>query len=230
MFGPDPIDFFDPSPYGALAYYGHYLWGSLALIAALVALSVRKGKGLHRVAGFTFIGSCAVLLVTSISMLSKVFIPPLIMAVFTTFYAIGGAYLALQSPSRGVRLGEYALTGLELLALCLFFAAAAPAIMQGFIPVYAPFVIAIIPVILLIGDVNWYRRRDDRAKLRVARHMSRMIWAFVVVIRAPLVELAAGGFPPTFQMLYVIGPIVMGAVMLWYFQRKYGGSPFGKAA
>ncbi|KWV92796.1 hypothetical protein [Erythrobacter sp. YT30] len=163
-------------------------------------------------------------------MLIKVTIPPLAMAVFTSIYAIGGAYLALQPGTAKVRLGEKTLFGMELAAFGFFMVMAIPAVAKGFIPFDAPFVIAIIPVILLIGDVNWLRNADKRKEMRIARHLSRMIWGFVVVVRAPLVELAAGGYLPQFQMLYVIGPIIVGIGMIWYFQQKHGGTPFGRSA
>ncbi len=230
MFGPDPIDWFDPSPYGALAFYGHIAIGILALSMAFTAFASRKGSLLHRRAGLVYMAACAVVCVTSVAMLIEVIIPPLAMAVFTCIYAIGGAYLALQDDTARVRFGEKALCALEVVALGLFCTMAVPAIMQGLIPIYAPFVIAIIPLILLAGDVHWFKNQDKRKQLRTARHLSRMIWGFVVVIRAPLVELAAGGYLPMIQMLFVIGPIAAGVAMVWYFQRKYGGSPFGKRA
>ncbi|MEL7196929.1 MAG: hypothetical protein AAGL10_01315 [Pseudomonadota bacterium] len=230
MFGPDPIDWFDPSPYGSLAFYGHIAIGILALAAAFLAFAVRKGSVLHRRSGLVYMAACAFVCATSIAMLVQAMIPPLAMAVFTSIYAIGGAYLALRSGTRRVLLGEKSLFALELAAFGFFMAMAIPAIVQGFIPFYAPFVIAIIPVILLAGDVRWLRNPEKRKQWRIARHLSRMIWGFVVVVRAPLVELAAGGYLPRYQMLFVVGPIVAGVAMVWYFQRKFGGTPFGKAS
>ncbi|KWV92795.1 hypothetical protein AUC45_01155 [Erythrobacter sp. YT30] len=55
MFGPDPIDWFDPSPYAALAFYGHIAIGVVALSAALIAFGSRKGSIIHRRAGFIYI-------------------------------------------------------------------------------------------------------------------------------------------------------------------------------
>jgi len=226
MFGPDPIDFFDPTPYGALSYYGHYLFGSVVLLAAIAAFSLKKGRGLHPIAGLVFLVTCAVLTGTSISMLAVNFIPPLAMATVTAVYALGGGYLALQPASPKVIAGEYALTALEIVGLLIFLAIAIPTAMAGIIPPFAPLVIAIVPLILLIGDVHWFANSDRRQKLRVARHLSRMIWGFVVVLRAPLVELAAAGFPISAPVT-IFGPIILGFAFLWYFQRKFGGKPFG---
>lgn len=229
MFGPDPIDFFDPSPYHAIAYYGHYVFGSIALIAVFIALYVRKGKGLHRTAGLTFIGATALLSLTSISMLFDRPIPPLMMAVFTSVCAIGGGYLALQEGSAKVRMAEAALTALQLVGLGLFLSIAIPEVMVGTIPAFAPLIILIIPLILLAGDAVWFMNSDKRTAWRVGRHLSRMTWGFVVVLRAPLVEIAAAGVPIPPPVI-IVAPILLGIAMVWYFQRKWGGAPFGKRA
>jgi hypothetical protein len=229
MFGPDPIDFFDPAPYGALAYYGHYLLGTIALVAAFTAFAVKKGKGKHRIAGLIYIAAIAVLSLTTISMLSERMIPPLMMAVVTSISAIGGAYLALQSGSARVKAGEYVLSLFQLTGLIVFLSIAVPEALSGRIPLAAPAIIAIIPVILLAGDLYWFLNPAKRRSRRVARHLSCMIWAFVVVLRAPLVEIAAAGVPIPAPAV-VIGPIALAIAMHWYFQRIYGGKPFGKSA
>jgi len=221
VFGPDPIDFFDPAPYGALAYYGHYLFGTIALLGAFVAFAVKKGKGTHRIAGLTFVVMCGVLSLTSISMLAVNFIPPLAMATVTAVYALVGGYLALQPASGAVKRAEIGLFAFEAIGLAVFLSIAIPAVLAGIIPPIAPVVIAIIPVILLAGDVHWFLRSEDRIQLRLARHLNRMIWAFVVVVRAPIVEIAAAGAPIPASVA-IVGPIILGLIMLWYFQKKYG--------
>ena len=220
MFGPDPIDLYDPSPYGPLAYYGHLVIGTLALLAALIAFGSRKGGARHRLAGYIFIGTTALVAITSIAMLSRAFIPPLFMAVFTAVYALGGAWLALQKGSFRIRVAEIALFLFEIAGLVVFMRIALSAASTGTIPIAAPFVIAAIPLILLFGDVHWFLRPDMRRKLRLARHISRTVWGFIVVLRAPLVELAAAGWPLS-QPVVVFGPIALAVVLLLYFRRRY---------
>ena len=221
LFGVDPIDLADPSPYLPIAYYGHMVIGTVTLAAALVAFWAMKGGRNHRIAGYVFLAGVAVVCLTSIEMLARVFIAPLFMAVFTAIYAVGGAWLALQKGTRTVRLAEASLSLFELVGLAVFLTIAFDAAARGVIPPVAPFVIAFIPVILLMGDVNWFARQEHRQKMRIARHFNRMIWAFVVVLRAPLVELAAAGLPVP-PVATIIGPIALGGVMLLYFQRRYG--------
>lgn len=222
MFGPDPIDIADPSPYGPLAYYGHLGIGAVTILTALLALASTKGGLYHRRAGYVYFAGLGIVCMTSAWMLSKVFIGPLFMAVFTAAYAAGGAWLALQKSSRRVTAAEVALSIFELVGLAIFLSIAIPVAMAGEIPPIAPGVIAVIPVILLLGDANWFINRKRRRAMRMRRHVNRMVWAFIVVIRAPLVELAAGGVPIS-PIVTVIGPLALGVMMLVYFQRRYGG-------
>ena len=62
MFGNDPINLFDPSPYLAISYYGHLVVGLVSFLAAAIAFSSRKGGQWHVAAGKIFI--IAVLLVS----------------------------------------------------------------------------------------------------------------------------------------------------------------------
>ncbi|WP_454599309.1 hypothetical protein [Qipengyuania sp. SM2507] len=219
MFGPDPIDFFDPSPYGPLAYYGHMLIGVIALSAAMLAFLAIKGGQAHRIYGYIYIVAVGVVCFTSITMLRNVFIPPLFMAVFTAVYCIGGAWLALRRRSSMVIAAEAGLTIFEIIGLVIFLHIALGAVADGLIPPFAPYVIAAIPVILLIGDFNWFFRQTQWSKLRLSRHLSRMIWGFVVVLRAPLVELAAAGLPIP-QFAFAVGPIILASAMIWYFRHR----------
>lgn len=224
MFGPDPIDLYDPSPYGPLAYYGHLLIGVVALGAALIAFFVTKGGRVHRLSGYVFITAVGAVCLTSVSMLNEAFIPPLFMAVFTAAYCLGGAWLALHRRSTAVLAAEAGLSVFELIGLLIFFQIAFAAVADGIIPAFAPFVIAAIPAALLIGDLNWFFRQGTRSSLRISRHLSRMVWGFVVVLRAPMVELAAGGLPIP-QPVVIIGPILLAIGMIWYFRRKMTKRP-----
>lgn len=220
MFGFDPIDLADPSPYLPLSYYGHIAIGTLALASALLAFFAAKGRRLHRYAGYAFVGAVAVVCITSIEMLANVFIPPLFMAVFTAIYAVGGAWLALRKDSAGVRTAEIVLALFEIAGLMVFLSIAIPAARAGIIPVFAPLVIAFIPLLLLAGDLNWFLRRSQRGRLRLARHLNRMIWASVVVLRAPMVELAAGGLPIS-QPFTIFAPILLGLALTVYFRWRH---------
>lgn len=220
MFGFDPINLSDPSPYFPLSYYSHILIGIVSLSAAMIALAVRKGSKWHIRAGWTFLGTTAVVAATSVEMLANVFIPPLFMAVFTAVYAAAGGWLALQKETTTIRVAEIGLSLFELLGLVVFLSIAIPAARAGLVPIFAPVVIAFIPLLLLAGDLNWFVRRSERSRLRLARHLSRMVWAFIVILRAPMVELAAAGVPIS-QPFTIFAPIALGIGMTLYFRRRY---------
>lgn len=217
-FGPDPIDLTDPTPYTALPYYGHIAIGLFCFASALMAFWAIKGSRIHIRAGQIYILSTFVVCATAAAMLVVAFVPPLMLAACTALYAVVTAWLALQPRRRSVKIAEYALSLAELAALVAFLAMAYAGYRAGAIPFVALPVLSIIPVILLIGDVNHFLRSGSAA-MRVRRHMARMVWAFIVVLRAPLVELAAGGLPIP-QPVLLIAPILLGAAMVWYFNAR----------
>ena len=74
----------------------------------------------------------------------------------------------------------------------------------------------------LLGDLNFYRKPEQRPRLRLARHLARMCWAFVIVLRAPLVEFETAGYYNLPDLLLVAGPPLLGLAMIVHFQRRYG--------
>ena len=223
FFAPDPIDFFDPSPYSALEYQGHMIIGGLWFCAALVAFFAKKGSPLHIRAGQACIIAVLLIAITSFVMLAIEFVPPLALNAATSSYAVLAGWLALKPATSRVRRAELALTAIEVVVLAAFLAIAVPNVMNGNAPLIGPGIVALVPLILLAGDMNWHLRQKDRAKLRVRRHLARMAWAFAIVLRAPLVEFETGGFYDLPDPLLVVGPVLLGLVILAYFQFRYGG-------
>jgi len=218
MIPVDPVNLMDTAPYGPLAYYGHIAIGSVGLIAAITALIVRKGSPPHIWAGRIFIGSIVILAVTSLVMLSMQMVPPLLVAAITSVYAVATAFLALKPASKGVKRAEYGLFGIELLLLMLFITMASITVATSNLNPVGPAVISIIPLILLAGDINFFRKADQRTKLRVRRHLSRMIWAFVIAVRAPMAEIYHYLSLPVWVILF--GPLVVAPILIWLFLRK----------
>ena len=215
MFAPDPIDLFDPSPYFAISYYGHLLIGLIAIVAAIIAFSAKKGGKWHIRSGKIFIIAVLVVCTTTASMLSDAFIPPLFLAAVSAVYVVLTAYLALKPGTRWVRYSEYGLSAFELLGVVAFLSLALPNVAAGEVPLMAPMVLIAIPAILLAGDINWFLKHDRRRQLRLRRHLARMVWAIIIVVRAPLVEVAAAGLPIPAPVI-LFGPFVIaGAVLLW---------------
>ncbi|EAQ29975.1 hypothetical protein NAP1_04345 [Erythrobacter sp. NAP1] len=227
LFAPDPIDFFDPVPYSLVEYQGHMIVGGIWFVAALVAFFATKGSRLHIRAGQVCIASVLLIGVTALVMLAREFIAPLALNAVTSSYAVITAWLALKPSSANVRSAEVALSVIEVAAVAAFLAIALPNVMSGLVPPIGPVVVLLVPLILLGGDINWHLRQHDRARLRVGRHLARMIWAFVIVLRAPLVEFETAGFYELPDPLLVAGPVLLGAVMLFYAQYRFAGPTRG---
>lgn len=222
LFAPDPIDFLDPSPYAALEFYGHLVVGAIWFFAGIIAFAATKGKALHIRAGQACIISTFLIAITAAVMFTVDFIPPLALNGVTACYAVATAWLALKPESAKVRRAEYALTAIEIMAFGLFLSIALPNVLGGGIPIIGPGIVAIVPIVLLAGDLNWHLRPSQRGRMRVQRHLARMVWAFVIVLRAPLVEFETAGFYDLPDPLLVVGPVLLGLAMLAYFQLRYG--------
>lgn len=218
MIPVDPVNLADYAPFDPFSYYIHIIIGLVGWIGALVALASQKGSRRHILGGRLFMISTVVVSLTALVLLATRFAPPLFVAALTALYAIATAYLALKPGSQKVKRTEYGLFAFELAMLFSFMVMAIPNIIAGNIPVMGPLVIAIIPIILLAGDVNFFRNADRRPALRVRRHLARMIWALIISVRAPLAEIYAELSIPVFFILF--GPLVVAPLMIWFFLRK----------
>lgn len=218
-FGADPIDLFDPTPYTALSYYAHIAIGIVALAAMVTAFAASKGSRLHIRAGQVFLLTILVVAASATAMLTVAFIPPLMLAVATVLYAGGTAWLALRPQRNWTVPAELLLSAVQLAALAAFLFRALPAASAGTLPWIAVVMLSAVPLLMLAGDLRYFRAGAGRARLRISRHLSRMVWASMVAVRAPLVELAAGGLPLP-QPLLLFGPVVVGLLAIWYFSRQ----------
>lgn len=218
-FGPDPIDLFDPTPYAALSYYTHIVIGLVALAAMVIAFAATKGSRLHIRAGQMFLLAILVVAASATVMLAVVFIPPLMLAVATVLYAGGTAWLALRPRRAWTGSIELLLAAIQLTALIAFLSRALPAVSAGTLPPIAVVVLSAVPLLLLAGDLRYIFAGSQRSRLRLSRHLTRMVWAAMIAIRAPLVELAAGGLTIP-QPLLLIGPVVGALAGIWYLSRR----------
>lgn len=218
MIPVDPVNLADYAPFDPFSYYIHIVIGLVGWIGALVALASQKGSRRHVLGGRLFMISTVVVSVTALVLLATRFAPPLFVAALTAVYAIATAFLALRPGTQKVRRTEYGLFVFELAVLLLFMAMAIPNIMAGNINPMGPLVISIIPIILLVGDINFFRNPDRRTVLRIRRHLARMIWALIISVRAPLAEIYAELSIPVAFILF--GPLIIAPLMIWFFLRK----------
>lgn len=219
MIPVDPVDLTDFAPFDPFSYYVHIIIGIIALIAAVTALSAKKGSPLHIRAGRIFIACTMIVCATSLVLLSVRMAPPLLVAALTSIYAIATALLALKPGSSNIRRLEIGFFIFEIGVVAMFLSMAIPNIIAGNIPLIGPLVITGIPLILLAGDINFFRKQKIRSKLRIRRHLSRMIWAFIISVRAPLAEIYPHLNIPV--LIILMGPLIVGPIMVFLFLRKY---------
>ncbi|MEP4311000.1 MAG: hypothetical protein ABJV60_11730 [Lentilitoribacter sp.] len=219
MIPVDPVDLTNPAPFDALSYYAHIVIGALGLIAAIVALTAKKGSMFHILAGRIFAAGILVVAITSLILLSVRMAPPLLVAALTSVYAVGTAILALKPASTKIKVTEYGFFIFEIIVVAIFLAMAVPQIIAGSIPPIGPLVILTIPIILLVGDIHFFRNAHVRSALRIRRHLARMIWAFVIAVRAPLAEIYSQLEIPVALILF--GPLLVAPIMIIIFLRKY---------
>ena len=214
----EPIDLSSATPFEPISYYAHIAIGVLGLIAGWIAIGTKKGSQPHIYAGRTFAICVVIVSVTSAILLSVRMVAPLLMAAMTAVYAVGTAILALRQATPTVKMLEHGLSLAEATVMMLFLYMALPQVTQGNIPPIGPLVILAIPLILLAGDFNFYRKPDQRPRLRVLRHMSRMIWALIVVVRAPIVEVNAVLQIPA--PLILLAPLIIAPLLILLFRKN----------
>lgn len=218
----EPIDLTNAAPFDPISYYLHITIGLVGLFAALVALGTKKGSQPHIYAGRIFAICVVIVSITSAVLLSVRMVAPLLLAAMTAVYAIGTAVLALRPGTQTVRSLEFSLSIAQIVVVAMFLFLAIPQVMQSNIPPIGPLVLLAIPIILLVGDLNFYRKPDQRDRLRVLRHMSRMIWAFVVVVRAPIVEVNVVLQIPAPIILFA--PLIIAPLLIFLFRSRIGGA------
>jgi uncharacterized membrane protein len=208
---------FEPGDLNAVSYWSHLFVGSTGLLGALLALLATKGSGWHRTGGWIFIVGASVAAVTALHFQFTRFAAPAIVASLDAFIGISAALLALRRRTPRVYRSELALAVLNGLLLLGFLLLATMAIRRGVATPLLAAQFAVVPVVFLLGDLVYLRHRGRGVQL--ARHASRMIWTFVIALRAPLFEVRDDfGLPPWTLNL----PLILPPLLLWIFRRRIG--------
>lgn len=222
MLPVDPVDLTTSLPFGPVSYYLHIFVGLIGWFAAIGAIISRKGSPSHIWSGRIFILSLVIVVVANFFMLAVRLSPPLLLAGIVCLYAMAGGYLALKKPSRAVVVSEYLLFLVQMLILTVFLANAIPLAVADKIPVYGLVLLLIVPVILLVADIHFFLNHRQRAKLRLRRHLSRMAWAIVVAVRAPLTEVYINlGIS---ELAVVTLPLLIAPILILGFWKRASGS------
>jgi hypothetical protein len=208
---------FEPDGLNAFSYWSHLFVGSFGLIGALLALSVAKGSCLHKAGGWIFIFGVGVAAVTALHFQFTRFAAPPVLSSFEAVIGVSTGLLALRRLTPTVRRAELALAAFNLLLLLAFLAVAIPAMQRGVAPPVRVLGTAFIPVVFLLGDVVYLRRRGSG--VRLARHLSRMAWTLAIALRAPLFEVRDDFGLPDWTLHL---PLLVPPLLLWGFRGKIG--------
>lgn len=210
-------------PFHPFAYFLHTTLGVAGVLGAILALAMTKGSGRHILAGRTFAVAAAVAAGTAIAFSFTAFAPMAIASSVLTFGAIGSAFLALRSKSPRVTASEVLTTSLMAFAVIWLLAGVALSVPQGGLLWIPPLVLAGFAAAFLFNDIRFMRLDDiDRKAVRLQRHLSRMTFAFVIAVHAPIVVFADDlGIHPgiAFYCPFLIWP----AIVLYFRMRLHRG-------
>lgn len=195
----------------------HILFGSVTLLAGVVALSARKGARWHVRGGFVFASTMIVVVGTTLFAMFHRFLPLAILLALAEVYLIPAALLAV---GKGRQLARGWLWPFTVLAALLGLFAAAQFVRLNFVEgqlFIGPGVFA-----CMFGFLVWqdwlYLRGEDHPNFRLRRHLTRMILAFAIAAMA----LARIGldFGLSIQIT-TLGPLAIAAGFIVWQYRKY---------
>ena len=202
---------FDPGPLDPISHASHVITGFAALAVAMLALIARKGGRVHIISGRIFVAAMLIASVTALIFMFTEFQAPARDAALLAIYSIGSGYLTLQRPTAAVKAAGYLLTALGIFALLLMIAGAVEAIRIG-----SPLIIAFVTlgaffVILIVGDLRYFRTEAPSREQTIRRHRHRMAWGVAIALQAPLVTFNAQlgvPFPVAFFAPFLLVPII----------------------
>ena len=207
-------------PFDPVTYLLHTILGTAGVVAAVVALSVRKGGRVHVRAGWVFVGTASVAALTAMGFSLVQLSPFAIISSLLVAALLGGALLALRDRTRRVALGETVALGVMALCAVLLVAMTVIPLLFG-----APWRVsiqsaayAVFPIAFVVGDVR-FRGLDDRARrrARLNRHLSRMGFAFAIAVHAPIVSFSDElGLHP---FVAFFGPFIVWPLIVLKFRR-----------
>ncbi len=196
----------------------HIAAGTLALIVGVAALSYRKGKKSHRLAGRLFV--YAMLVMCGFGALIAYLTPNTItvIAACLTAYMVVSSWLTVRRPAGQINSAEKFLA-LVPLAICISAAAhglEAAASSSGTIeniPIGASayYFFAVTAALALIGDFDMLWRGGRAGEARIARHLWRMCFALWIATTS-FFEGQARVFPEVVQesgLLVIPGYVVL---------------------
>ena len=197
----------DPwQPYDPASFYAHILFGVVAYGAGIVALFSRKGSALHVRAGWFFAAGMVVPILTSLRFLVDRFLPLILIVAVADLYLIATGLMVFQRHRRGFRRAHSVLVVVPLVLGCAALVRAVGSL-AGTRPWVGPVLLCLLFFHFAFEDLQVLRGRGGGQAFWVARHLSRMLFAFAFATTAVLnIHALDVGLP--FQAT-VIGPLVL---------------------
>lgn len=208
----------------------HVTAAAVALVSGAVALSVPKGRRLHRRSGQLFVAAmltmCAAAIVLAaakgqtMNLIAGVLTAYLVITALTTVRPIRGASPWLDAALMGIAVA------LALITLAFGVQALASPTGEAFgLPPFPFFMFAIVGLIAGAGDVRVIRRGPLHGVARLRRHLWRMCWALWIAtisffsIRARVARVfPAALVTPALQIAPVV--LVLAAMVYWLWRVR----------
>jgi hypothetical protein len=197
----------------------HILSGTVALIAAAVAVTSSKGKKVHVLSGRTYFWGMAMIFLTAIPMAiasGNVFL--FLVAIFSFYLAYAGMRFA-RNRTATANFFDWVAIGLMVLSGVIMLFLATNYFMNSNSQYITLTVFAFIAISLGYADFKSYRNKSAIGKQRIARHLTNMLAGTIAVITAVLVTNI--NIEPVF-ILWILPTIIITPIIFWWNRKILG--------
>ena len=197
----------------------HILSGTVALIAAAVAVTSSKGKKVHVLSGRTYFRGMAMIFLTAIPMAiasGNVFL--FLIAIFSFYLAYAGMRFA-RNRTGTANFFDWVAIGLMVLSGVIMLFLATNYFMNSNSQYITLTVFGFIAISLGYADFKSYRNKSAIGKQRIARHLTNMLAGTIAVITAVLVTNV--NIEPVF-ILWILPTIIITPIIFWWNRKILG--------
>ena len=199
----------------------HILAGTLALMAAVLAVVSSKGKKVHIIAGRTYFWGMTIIFLTAIPMSivsGNVFL--FLIAIFSFYLAYAGMRFA-RNRTGIAKLFDWAAVGLMVLSGIAMWCLATVYFMNNNTQYITLAVFGFIAISLGCADFRSYSNKSAIGKQRIARHLTNMLAGTIAVITAVLVTNV--NIEPVF-ILWILPTIIISPLIFWWNRKTLSGN------
>lgn len=207
----------------------HVISGFLALACGAVAISTKKGQGIHVTAGRIYFWSMILVAVTAFYLSVANVIPFLFLIAVLSFYLTWSGYKAIHWKNKPLPDFAFWFDVIITHLVALFGVAMILLSALTWMDIHFNDVISSLRIVLLVfgigtvifagEDLILFYRKDSSSKfLWMYTHIGRMLGAYIATFTAFLV--VNGEFFPS-PLIAWLGPAVIGTPFIFYWIRKY---------